>query len=105
MPHHAPAFTGLKEARTLVGQVLRAFGLERRVLGFQAGASWAEIVGPALAARSEVVDYQDGKLTVEVQGASAKMELTLRSGELLKAFAKIHGEGLIQEIRFVPGAH
>jgi len=94
----------LKEARSILGQVLRSYGLEHRVRGFQAGESWAEIVGPVLASRSSVVDFKDGKLTVEVQASPAMVELTLRAEELLKAFAERHGAGLIREIRFVPGA-
>jgi predicted nucleic acid-binding Zn ribbon protein len=104
VPDHASATARLKEARSIVGQVLRSLGLEHRVRGFQAGESWAEIVGPVLAARSSVVDFKDGKLTVEVLAAPAMVELQLRSEELLRGFAERHGDGLIREIRFVPGA-
>ncbi len=93
----------MKEAREALRGILRAYGLEERLRGFRAAAAWPELVGPALSARSSVVDFQDGRLTVEARGASVMQELGLRRAELIRAFAERHGPGLVREIALIPG--
>jgi predicted nucleic acid-binding Zn ribbon protein len=93
----------VKTASAVLQQVLRAHGLEERVRGFQAAESWPEIVGPALAGRSSVMDFREGRLTVEAAGASVMLELRMRQDEILRQFASRYGPALVREIRFVPG--
>ncbi|MBI5836376.1 MAG: DUF721 domain-containing protein [Candidatus Eisenbacteria bacterium] len=92
----------MKVASDALRGILKAYGLEERLLGFRAAASWPELVGPTLAARSSVLDFQDGRLTVEARGASVMQELGLRRADLVRAFAERHGPGLVREIVLVP---
>ncbi|HVP39141.1 MAG TPA: DUF721 domain-containing protein [Candidatus Saccharimonadales bacterium] len=93
----------MKDAREVLQQLLRSLGLEERVRGFKAAEAWPELVGPALAARSAVLDFQDGRLRVEAGGAAVMQELSLRRADLLRAFEERYGPGLVREIVLVPG--
>jgi predicted nucleic acid-binding Zn ribbon protein len=93
----------MKTAGSVLRQLLKAHGLEDRVRGFQAGESWAEIVGPPLAGRSTVKDFREGRLTIEVAGAAAMHELRMRRDEILRQFTNRYGPHLVRELRFIPG--
>ena len=75
--------------------------------GFKAAAAWPELVGPALAARSAVLDFQDGRLVIEAGSAVVMQELGMRRAALLAEFEAHFGPGLVREIVFVPagGGH
>jgi len=97
----------LKDARDALHGLLRSLGLEERVRGFQAAASWPELVGPALAAHTRVLDFRDGRLVVEAGSAAVMQELALRRAGLLQAFGERFGPALVREIVLVPpgGSH
>src|SRR5438045_2296840 len=93
----------MKDARETLHDVLRAHGLEERARGFQAARAWPEVVGEALSDRSSVLDFREGKLTIEARGASVLLELRMRRDTILKSFAERFGPDLVREIRMVPG--
>lgn len=93
----------MKEIRGVLPALLKSLGLENRYRGFQAAESWEEFAGPALAARSRVADFRDGRLVVEVQSPAAMQELSARKKALLARFTERHGPGLVTEIQLVPG--
>ena len=70
--------------------------------GFKAAAAWPELVGPALAARSTVLDFQEGRLVIEAGSAAVMQELGMRRAALLAEFEERFGPGLVREIAFVP---
>ena len=92
----------MKDAREALKGLLRSLGLEERSRGFQAAESWPEIAGPELARVSQVADFKDGRLVVEVRGSSAMQELLMRRGELVRAFADRYGAGLVRDIHLRP---
>ncbi len=93
----------MKDAREALQRLLQSCGLEERARGFMAAECWPELVGPDLAAVTAVVDYRDGRLTVEARGSSVMQELLMQREHLLRAFAERHGADLVREIQFVPG--
>jgi predicted nucleic acid-binding Zn ribbon protein len=97
----------VKDARDALQGILRSLGLEERVRGFKAAEAWPELVGPALAARSVALDFQDGRLVIEAGSAAVMQELVMRRAAILGAFEERFGPGLVREIVFVPagGSH
>lgn len=99
-------------ARTppLLGEALRG-ALERcawsePLRGWGAVDAWPEVVGARIAARTRAVEYRDGRLLVEVDGATWLAELTLLSRQILaRLTAAVGTESApcpVKEIRFVP---
>ena len=62
---------------------------------------WEEVVGPALAARSQPDRYERGTVWVAVQGSAWAQELRMRRDQLLSRLTEIAGEpGLFTDMRF-----
>lgn len=76
---------------------------ERMALG-RLKARWAEIVGEQVAARSEPIRLEDGRLTIRVEGGAWAAELALLGSTLANSAAHFLGPGRIQEVAVVAGA-
>jgi hypothetical protein len=73
-----------------------ALGIEAELRRARAAATWERIVGervPAATGGSQLLEWRegDGQLVVAVAQPIVAQELTLRSGELLEAFARAMG--------------
>lgn len=94
----------MQQAGGVLKNLFQSLGIEGRLAGFKVVEYWPEIVGPVLAPRSTVKNFEAGRLTIEVVGASATQELLMMKSVLLQAFAERSGPGLVKEIQFVPSA-
>ena len=67
-------------------------------------AQWPEVVGEQVAARSEPIKLENGRLTVRVEGGSWAAELALMGHALATRAAAFLGHDLVQEVAVVTGS-
>jgi len=82
----------LEPVGSLIGQVLRRLGLDRRFEEYRAVEIWPEVVGPAIAAQASAVEIRDGVLFVDVASNVWMQELgLLRNGIVERLNARLGG--------------
>jgi len=86
---------------TILPGLLHHLGLTDGVEGWQAVEHWAETVGPRIARRTRAIGFQDGLLTVEVEGSAWAFELGFLKRRLLKELQRRLGSSRVRELRFV----
>ncbi|TMK18045.1 MAG: DUF721 domain-containing protein [Actinobacteria bacterium] len=67
-------------------------------------AKWPEVVGAQVAARSEPVKLEDGRLTIRVEGGAWAAELALLGSSLATAVAQFLGHDLVKEVAITAGS-
>jgi predicted nucleic acid-binding Zn ribbon protein len=67
-------------------------------------AQWPEVVGEQVAARSEPIKLEDGRLTIRVEGGAWAAELALLGHSLATAAARFLGHDLVREVAIVAGS-
>ena len=67
----------LEPVGSLVGDLLRRLGLDRRLREHQAVTAWEEVVGEAIAQHARSVEIRNGVLFVEVDSSVWMQELGL----------------------------
>ena len=65
---------------------------------------WPDVVGQQVAARSEPIRLENGRLTVRVEGGAWAAELALMGHELAARAAVFLGHQLVQEVAVVTGS-
>ena len=65
--------------------------------------NWAAVVGPAIAARSEPLRLEAGRLTVRVEPGAWAAELALMGRDVATAAGGYLGGDLVQEVAIVTG--
>jgi predicted nucleic acid-binding Zn ribbon protein len=76
---------------------------ERMALG-RLKARWADIVGQQVAARSEPIRLEDGRLTIRVESGAWAAELALLGSSLASSAAHFLGPGKVREVAVVAGS-
>ncbi|MGH2786251.1 MAG: DciA family protein, partial [Actinomycetota bacterium] len=76
---------------------------ERMALG-RLKTSWASIVGEQIAARSEPIRLEEGRLTIRVEGGAWAAELALLGSTLANSAAHFLGPGRVREVAVVAGS-
>jgi predicted nucleic acid-binding Zn ribbon protein len=72
----------LESVGPLIRNVLRRFGLDRRLEEFRAVGLWPEVVGPLIAVQSRAVEIRDGVLFVHVESNVWMQELGMLREEI-----------------------
>jgi len=90
-----------------VGDALQAFVAERGwdeqlSLG-RLKENWASVVGYQIAARSEPVRLEEGRLTIRVEGGPWAAELALIGSSLASAAAHFLGVDHVREVAIIGG--
>jgi predicted nucleic acid-binding Zn ribbon protein len=84
-------------------QVLQRIDPERRLAVYRVWTFWDDVVGAALATRTQPAGFRDGVLSVRVGGAVWMQELQFMKEDLRERLnARLGGE-LIREIFFISG--
>lgn len=86
-----------------VQQLVADRGWEERMALGRLKASWGSIVGEHVAARSEPVRLEGGRLTIRVEGGPWAAELALLGSSLASAAARFLGATKVQEVQVVGG--
>ncbi len=85
----------------ILSRVLRRYGLEDQMLGWQAVEEWAQVVGARIAQHTHAVAFRDGVLRVEVEGSAWMHELGFLQRKLIQKINRHLGRDMVREIRFV----
>ena len=86
-----------------VDQLIASRGWEDRLALGRLKAMWATIVGEQIAARSEPIRLEDGRLTIRVEGGAWAAELALLGSTLANSAARFLGAGRVREVAVVAG--
>ena len=79
-------------------------GWEKNLALGRLRAEWADVVGAQVAARSEPVKLEGGRLTILVEGGAWAAELALLGQSLADATAAFLGHDLVDEVAVVVGS-
>ncbi len=85
---------------TVLQELLRNLGLERRVAEHAAIRLWPQAVGEGIAAVAAPVRVRDGILFVKVKSSVWRQELLYHRRRILANVNKLVGERVIQDIWF-----
>jgi predicted nucleic acid-binding Zn ribbon protein len=89
---------------SLVSERLARLGFETKVREYMAPSVWAEMVGPQVAAATEVEKVKDGVLYVRTRSGMWAQELTFYKDDILRRLNRRIGarhEPIITDIRFL----
>jgi predicted nucleic acid-binding Zn ribbon protein len=86
-----------------VEQLVAERGWQERMALGRLKARWPEIVGEQVAARSEPLRLEEGRLTIRVEGGPWAAELALLGSALANSVAHFLGPGRVREVAVVAG--
>ena len=87
-----------------VKQLITERGWEEQMALGRLKARWAEVVGEQIAARSEPLRLEGGRLTIRVEGGPWAAELALLGSSLASTAAHFLGPGHVREVAVVAGS-
>ena len=79
--------------------VLRGLGLADELSGWRSVAEWPDAVGEAIARRTHAVSFHEGVLTVEVEGAAWRHELSVLKRDLVRRLNQRLGGAVVRDLR------
>ena len=79
-------------------------GWEKNLALGRLRAEWPDVVGAQVAARSEPIKLERGRLTILVEGGAWAAELALLGRSLAEAAAAFLGRDLVEEVAVVVGS-
>jgi predicted nucleic acid-binding Zn ribbon protein len=85
----------------ILSRVLRRYGLEDELKGWQAVEEWAAVVGARIAKHTTAVGFREGVLRVEVEGSAWMQELGFLQRKLIQKINRHLGRDTVREIRFI----
>jgi predicted nucleic acid-binding Zn ribbon protein len=88
----------LEALGSVLGDVLRGLGLDRRMREFRAVEVWNGIVGETIAQNTRPVGIRDGVLFVEVASSVWMQELVLLRGDIAARLNEELGETIVRRI-------
>lgn len=88
------------QLNSVLRELLRNLGLERRVAECAAIRLWPEAVGEQIAAVTTAVRMHDGILFVKVKSSIWRQELLYYKGHILRRINSAVGEKVVRDIRF-----
>jgi predicted nucleic acid-binding Zn ribbon protein len=97
-----------KRGRTeSLGEVLRrllsSWGVDGKIREQGAVCRWEQIVGPRIAAHTEAVRVEDGKVYVRAASSAWKTELVFMKSDIIDRLNRAVGKRVITDIVFVGG--
>lgn len=87
-----------------VKQLVTERGWEEQMALGRLKARWAEVVGDQIAARSEPLRLEGGRLTIRVEGGPWAAELALLGSSLASTAAHFLGPGHVREVAVIAGS-
>ena len=95
---------GIEKVDRTVERLLDALGLATVAAQARLAASWKEIVGPLLAAKTCPARLKGGVLTICAVSPAWAQEMSLCRNEILGRIDAVLGAGKVREVRAVVGA-
>ncbi len=79
-------------------------GWDRKLALGRLRTRWPDVVGAQIAARSEPIKLEGGRLTIRVEGGAWAAELALLGHSLANAAAAFLGRDLVHEVAVIAGS-
>lgn len=98
-----PPPRGPRSVRDLVERLAERRGWKERLAVGRLQERWAEVAGPAVAARSEPIRLEGGVLTIRVEAGAWATELSLLRTTLAARAETVLGPGSVRDVRVVAG--
>jgi len=92
--------SGMARVGSFVQSTLGSLGVQERVLEQKVVASWAEVVGPQIAAATNPQRIREGTLFVACKSSMWANELSLHKPQILKGLNAAAGKNVVTDIRF-----
>ncbi len=86
-----------------LGRLIADRGWDERMTLGRLKSRWPDVVGAQIAARSEPIRLEGGRLTIRVEGGAWAAELALLGSTLATSAAQFLGAGQVQEVAVVAG--
>ncbi len=84
----------------LIDLWLKQYGLNGKYREFRMLQSWAELMGPMIANRTNDIRIYEGTLYIQLSSATLRNELSFAKSKIIKSLNEKAGEELIKEIVF-----
>ncbi len=81
-----------------ISEMMKAFALEKKFREKQIAACWGEMMGEAVAARTQEVYVFEEKLFVKLTSAPLRHEISLMKSKILAAILLRFGDAVIKDI-------
>lgn len=85
----------------LINDLIRSYGLEKKVQEYEVMARWEEIVGEKIARRTQPLRISSGKLFVQTKNAAWRNELFLLKPRIIEKINSSLGRELVKDIILV----
>ncbi|MBX7202315.1 MAG: DUF721 domain-containing protein [Bacteroidia bacterium] len=84
----------------VIDHLLHQYGLSAKYREFKLLQSWAELMGPMVAKRTDEVYIRDGVLFVKLNSASLRNELSYNRSKMVELLNEAAGKQIIHDIQF-----
>lgn len=92
--------TNEKTLKQAIEELVRAYGLNDKLLKTQVEQVWEQIVGKDLAKHTGRITMQQSKLTVEITSDALRHELSFSKTKLIALINETLGKSVVSEIEF-----
>jgi len=89
-----------KTFESVVKQLVKKLGMEEEYQFAILKEEWKEIIGDRIAAITNIISLKDGKLLVETNSSTCRVELIMRTEEIRKAINTHFATELVHTIVF-----
>ncbi len=87
-----------RSLHTVIPDVLKEFGLEKKARSYSVITGWSQVVGPKIAEVARADKLDKGILTVQVKSPVWRYELSMQKAAILEKIATQFGPGLVRDI-------
>ncbi len=91
----------MQSLKSALNSYLKKIGIEKTIVQNTALSKWEEAVGEVIAANTEPVEVQFGKLIVKTATPVWRQELQLQKRDILEKLNNTIGKNAIKEIQFI----
>lgn len=88
----------MKPLGQIIGNVLRDFGIEKPIKGYEALTIWSEVVGERIANMTEPQKIKNGKLFIRVKTDSWRNELIYHKKDIIERLNMSLGSDVVKDI-------
>ena len=82
----------------VIGEMIKAYGLEKRLKQAEIGQVWNQLLGPSVARCTERVTLNNGVVTVYLDSSLVKHELNMMKSRLVAALNEAMGSQVVKEV-------
>jgi predicted nucleic acid-binding Zn ribbon protein len=82
----------------VIGEMIKAYGLEKRLKQAEIGQVWNQLLGPSVAKSTQRVTLSNGIVTVYLDSGLVKHELNMMRSRLVTALNEAMGSQVVKDV-------